>query len=226
MSDLTFGAHGAELRDEPRAAKEREREETVSVAATSLAAVATAWSAFQAALFSGQQTFALARAGKARELSTQARSEGDQLAHMDANLFVAYAGAVATDNHAFAQFLYDRFPARLRNATDAWLATKPLTTPGAPPHPLAMKEYRVDELVRARELGEQADAEVQKGQLANVRSDTYVLGTVVFATIILLASLALRLKKRGPRRLMLMVAVVALLVSLGWVATEKVAWIG
>lgn len=211
-------AHGLE--------HEHEREETVSVAATSMAAVATAWSAFQSSLFSGQQTFALARAGKARELSTQSRSEGDQLANMDANLFVAYAGAIANDNKAFAQFLYDRFPARLRNATDAWLATKPLITPGAPPHPFVMKQYRVDALDRAKELADQADAETENGQLANVRSDTYVLGTVVFASIILLASLALRLKKRGPRRAMLLFATIALLVSLGWVATQKVAWIG
>jgi hypothetical protein len=226
MTDIPFGARDEALDDEARRAEEHEREETVSVAATSMAAVATAWSAFQAALFSGQQTFALARAGKARELSTQARSEGDQMAHMDANLFVAYAGAIATDNQPFAKFLYDRFPPRLRTATDAWLATKPLTTPGAPPHPFAMSEYRVDALIRSQELGPLADVEVENGQRANVRSDTYVLGTVVFASIILLASLGLRFKKRKPRRAMLIFATIALLVSLAWVATQKVAWIG
>ncbi|MGZ3456848.1 MAG: hypothetical protein ACXVEF_44995, partial [Polyangiales bacterium] len=85
-------------RDDEKRNHERERQETASVAATSIAAVATAWSAFQAALWSGRQTFALARASKARELSTQARSEGDQQAALDANLFVAYSGAYATGN--------------------------------------------------------------------------------------------------------------------------------
>lgn len=205
---------------------EREGEEVTSVATTSFAAVATAWCAFQAATWGGRQTFALAAAGKARELSTQARVDGDHQANLDVSLFVAYVQAYATENQTFAQFLYDRFPPRLKTAVDAWLATKPRTSPDAPPHPFVMREYRIEAHERSASLAQQSDDLVVKATNANARSDTYVLGTVVFATIILLGSLGARLRVRRPRRAMLIASVVALLVSIAWVVTMPIAWVG
>ncbi len=218
---------GAARASAEAAERERQdREETLSVAVTSLAAVATAWSAFEAATWSGRQTFALAHATKLRQLASEARLEGDQQQHLDAGLFVAYAKAYGEHDTRFAQFLYDRFPPRLKKAMDAWLATKPLESKDAPPHPLVMPEYRVEAHERAATLGQQADDAIDEGRIANKRSDTYVLGTVLFATIILLASLGARLRRRHARRAMLVIGCVALLGALGWLATQPLAWIG
>lgn len=202
---------------------EREREETLSLATSSLAAVGTAWAAFQAATWSGRQTFALTDATKLRQLSSEAQLQGDQQETLDVNLFVAYVGAYAKQDDTFAQFLYERFPPRLRHATDAWLATRPRTSPDAPPHPFAMPDYQVEAHQRARALGKQADDAIEHGRAANLVADTYVLYTVILATIILLASLGARLRRRSTRRVMLVLSAVALLATLAWLATRPVA---
>ena len=205
---------------------EREREETTSIVATSAAAVATAWTAFQASVWSGALTFSLAESNKARQFSIETRLEGDDLRQLDTSLFVTYAGASANGNQAFAQFLIDRFPPRLRKATDAWLATHPLTSRDAPPYPMAMPEYKVDAYQRAADLAEQADRALARSQVAHHISDVYVLGTVVFATNVLLASLGLRLHGRKPRRVMLVFSLATLVVALGWLATRPIGWTG
>jgi hypothetical protein len=203
---------------------EREREETTSIVATSVAAVATAWTAFQASVWSGMQTFSLAESNKTRQFSIEARLEGDDLRQLDTSLFVTYAGAYANGNQAFAQFLLDRFPPRLRKATDAWLATHPLTSREAPPYPMAMPEYNVDAYQRAADLAEQAERALARSQVAHHIADVYVLGTVVFATNVLLASLGLRLVGRKPRRVMIVFSLATLVVALGWLATRPIGW--
>ena len=202
---------------------DRDREETLSLATSSVAAVGTAWAAFQAATWSGRQTFALTDATKLRQLSSEAQLQGDQQETLDVSLFVAWAGAYAKHDEVFAQFLYDRFPPRLKHATDAWIATHPRTSPNAPPHPFAMSEYRVEAHERAQALGKQADDAIEQGRAANRTSDTYVLYTVVLATIILLASLGVRMRQRNTRRVMLVLSAVALLAVLAWLATRPVA---
>jgi hypothetical protein len=205
---------------------EREREETTSIVATSVAAVATAWTAFQASTWSGMQTFSLAQSNKARQLSVEARLEGDDQRQLDTSLFITYVGAYANGNQAFAQFLIDRFPPRLRKATDAWLATHPLTSREAPPYPMAMREYQVDAYQRAADLAEEADGALARSEVAHRVSDVYVLGTVVFAMIVLLAGLGLRLGGRKPRRVMLVFSLATLVVALGWLATRPIVWTG
>lgn len=228
---MSAGVVSSDRDHEEAAAREhdrdrQEREETLSVVTTSFAAVATAWSAFQAATWSGRQTFALAHAEKLRQLATEARLEGDQQMHLDANLFVAYAGAFAQQNDRYAQFLYDRFPPRLKKAMDAWLATNPRTSKDAPPHPFAMREYEVEAHRRSATLGSEADDALVTGRRANIESDTYVLGTVVFATVILLASLGPRLHRRNARRAMLIVSTAILVAALAWLAVRPIAWVG
>ena len=190
------------------------------------AAVATAWSAFQAATWNGRQTFALARAAKDREHSTQARAQGDQQSTLDVALFVAWAKAYQHHDDVFATFLYDRFPPRLKKATDAWLATAPFGSSDGPAHPFALPEYQTEAHARADALATQADDEVAAGVAANRQSDTYVLATVIFATVILLATIGLRLQRRSTRRTLLILTALTLFVSTAWVAARPVAWVG
>lgn len=144
----------------------------------------------------------------------------------DATLFVAFANAYSQGNEKFATFLHDRFPQRLRRATDAWLATNPRTSHDAPPHPFAMSEYHVEAHERARTLGKDADEVFTQGHEANRTSDTYVLGTVIFATIILFGSLVMRLHRNRTRRAMLLVTAVVLFTSIIWLVLRPIAWVG
>jgi hypothetical protein len=205
---------------------DREREETLSVATSSLAAVATAWAAFQSAIWNGKQTFAIARADHARQLSSEARLEGDQHLHIDVDLFVAWAGAYANHNERLTQFFYERLPPRFRTAMDAWIATKPAQNKDAPPHPFAMPEYRLEAHERAATLAKEADDELREGLRNNAISDTYVLFTVVLAMLILLASLGPRLHTRRPRRAMIVLSCLGLLITLVWLVLRPIGWIG
>jgi hypothetical protein len=205
---------------------QREREESLSVVTSSCAAVATAWAAFEAAVWSSKQTFLLAGAVKQRSLATEARLEGNQQLQVDAELFVAWAAAHSEHNAELSQFLYDRFPPRLKVAMDAWLATKPLESSDAPPQPFKMPQYQLEPHQRSVVLGKAADHDVELGHDANFTADTYVLATVFLAMIILLASLSMRLRSRAPRRVMLAMSGFGLLAAMAWLAMRPIAWPG
>ncbi len=199
------------------------REQTFSLEITSLAAVATAWSAFQASTWSGVQTFALADSARLRQQSTEARLEGDQQMHLDADLFVAYAGALVEHREDFATFLRDRFPPRLKVATAAWLDKHPLESPSAPPHPLAMPEYRVEATERAAAVQKQADVASAQAATANHNGDLYVLTTVLLALVITVSSLGAALPTQ--RRTTLLICAVILLGVIVSLALRPIAWV-
>ncbi len=228
MDSTTVGGMPRDT-EEPRGEDEPEpvagREENLSLTITSLAAVATAWSAFQASTWSGVQTFALASSARSRELSTQAHLEGDQQAHMDADLFIAYAEARVEHREAFASFLYDRFPPRLRVATAAWLETHPFESAGAPAHPLAMPEYRVEATERGVASQTESDQALAQAAAANHKADLYVLTTVVLATVITVSSLGSRLTRRSGRRASLILCGMVLVAVVVWLALRPVAWV-
>jgi hypothetical protein len=202
------------------------RDETLMAVTTSVAAVATAWAAFQATTWDGRCAFALVRADRQRELSTEARLEGDQQIAVDVNLFVEWAVAYADGRQERAAFLHDRFPPQLRHPLDAWLATRPRENREAPPHPFAMSEYRIEPHERALALSRDADTSIAERQQANRISDTYLLHTVILATVILLVSLSVRLRHAAPRRAMLVLGCVGLVATLVTLALSPIAWIG
>ena len=201
------------------------RDEAISLSITSLAAVATAWSAFQASTWGGTQTFALASSARWRQLSTESRLEGDQQKHLDADLFVAYAGALVEHRDVFATFLRERFPPRLQVATTAWLETKPLESHTAPPHPFAMPEYHVEAIDRAAAQQASADAAAAQAATANHNGDLYVLATVLLATVITVSALGSKLATRRGRRMALVLCGVVLLALIVWLGIRPVAWV-
>jgi hypothetical protein len=192
---------------------------------TSIAVVATAWAAFQASKWSGRQTFALESSTRQRQLSTEARLEGNQQMSVDVNLFVAWSSAYAGGNEELASFLHDRLPLRIKGPLDAWIATKPRFSKDAPLSPFAMAEYRVEAHERAATLGREADGALARAESANRTSDTYVLHTVLFAMVMMLTSMGVRLHHRKPRQSMLYAGCVVLVVSLASLALHPIAWL-
>ena len=101
----------------------------------SLATVATAWCAYQAALWGGDEAKFYFEASAAQVEAAKAENQARQRAGVHVGLFSQYVTALAEENNELADFFYQRFPAELRSATEAWLATKPLVQPNAPPSP-------------------------------------------------------------------------------------------
>ena len=94
-----------------------------------LAAVATAWSSYQATRWNGEQAKAASRANALRIEAARAASLAEAETEVDVATFIAWVDATAVDDDDLAQFYLDRFRSEFRPAFDAWVATDPLDEP-------------------------------------------------------------------------------------------------
>ena len=159
----------------------------------SLTTFFSAWCAFESRLWSGVQSMATNSAGAKRALSGQATNRALTKTTVDVLLFTEYAAAVSEDNQALAEFLSDRFRPEFKIAFDAWLATKPLENPDAPPSPFAMEEYILEDQVQSDDYLEEADKKAREAAIANSIGSQYVLYTVLFAMVLFLGNISIRL---------------------------------
>jgi hypothetical protein len=188
----------------------------------SLATTASAWCAYQATLWSGVQTFRLAAAAKAGRQSSTARIEALQLRAFDAAVGISYIQAKFEGNQRQEKFLYDRFRPEFKKAVDAWLKTDPLNNPAAPLGPMKMPEYVQPELAEADRHDEQFALEHASAQKANQNSDTYVLLTVMFASVLFFGGIAGTLESHRMRITILALAVAFFVVTLAVLVTMPI----
>jgi hypothetical protein len=196
--------------------------EFIAAIVLSLATVATAWAGYQAALWGGEQTRHNAAANIAYVQSAQLSNQALQLTSLHAALFVAWASALSEENQELADFLYARFPAELKNATDAWMATKPRQNPDAPLTPFVMAEYRLTQQFQAAETQQLAGAEAELADQANEISDRYVLLTVIFASVLFFGGISGKFQSQSVDLAMLTLAAVVFLVGLGILITYPI----
>ena len=97
-----------------------------------IAAVATAWAAYQSARWHGEQARAQSASIAARVESTRAASVANRNAQIDVALFTQWVDAYARDETELADFYRKRFRAEFQPAFQAWVATRPRTNPDAP----------------------------------------------------------------------------------------------
>ena len=207
------------------------RFELLEAIVLAIAAVFTAWAAFQATKWSGVQADNYSRAGAARTESSRASTRAGQLTTIDVNTFTSWVAALAADQRAGQEtglspdgtytprqgtesgFLYARFRPEFRTAVDAWLATAPTTNPKAAPTPFTLPDYQVADAQRAAELEQQADAFAAEARQANQRGDNYVLMTIVFASVLVLLGIGSKMDTFRARALLFCTASVALVVG-------------
>jgi hypothetical protein len=201
-----------------------------------LAAIFTAWSAFQATKWGGVQADNYSRAGAARTESVRASTRAGQLSVVDVNTFTSWLGALGAEERAGLDsglsedgysaragtesgFLYERFRPEFRTALDAWLATSPRTNLSAPPTPFAMPEYRVADGERAAVLEQQAEELSAVARQANQRGDNYVLMTIMFALVLVLVGIGTKMDTVKARTFLFALATVSLLAAVVVVLT-------
>ncbi len=78
----------------------------------------------------------------------------------------------------------------MRVAVNAWLGTDPFKNPQARPHPLRMPEYVLSEQLEAARQDKAAGEKAAAAEEANETSDTCVLLTVMFASVLFLGGIA------------------------------------
>jgi hypothetical protein len=198
----------------------------VEIAATvllSVAAVATAWSSYQATRWNGEQAKAASRTNAIRIDAARAQGLAEAQTQVDVATFTSWVDAYARDETELADFYFKRFRAEFKPAVDAWIAERPLRNPDAPLTPFAMPQYRLAATAEAERLDAEAEASAAIVQRNIQRASNYVLAVVLFAVSLFFAGLSTKL---GDRRLRMIVVTLGCVIFLGtaiWVATSPVS---
>jgi len=214
----------AEPQEHPATVSRVERRfELAAVLLLSLTTLATAWSGYQAARWSGEQSQHYARASATRIKAQQQATAAGQLRIDDLLYFNGWLNARQQGNVKLAQIYARRFRPAFVPAFRAWVAQKPFTNPNAVPGPLYMPQYRLVQAAAAARLDQQADALYQEGTEAKTNDDNYILSTVFFAAVLFFAGISLRVLWRPLRGIVLGLGSVLLVSGLIFVASLPVA---
>jgi hypothetical protein len=195
------------------------RVEAVATVILALAAVATAWSGYQASRWHGEQAIAFSHANATRVESTRASNLADAQTEIDVASFTQWVDAYAHHETELADFYRRRFRGEFQPAVAAWVATHPLRNPDAPLTPFAMPNYRLAANARAERLEVAAEAAAAQASRDIQVANDYVLAVVLFSAALFFGGISTRLHRPRPRAVLLGVGCALLVGALAWVAT-------
>ena len=198
------------------------RLELAATVLLAMAAVATAWAAYQSARWHSEQAKGQSASIAARVESTRAADVANRQAQIDVALFTQWVDAYATDKTELARFYRKRFRPEFRPAFVAWVATKPRTNPNAPLSPFAMPQYKLAANAMAEDLERQAAAASESVGSFIQRADDYSLAVVLFAASLFFAGISTRLRAFTPRMVIVGLGYALFLGSVIWIATFPV----
>jgi hypothetical protein len=209
----------------PSTAADHRRTDWLEILATVLlavAAVATAWSSYQAARWNGEQVKAGSRANALRTEAARAADLAASQTQIDVATFIAWVDATAHSDTQLQNFYVERFRPEFRPAFDAWLATKPLVNADAPSSPFAMPDYALAASADARRLDAETAAAAALVPRNVQRSSNYVLGVVMFAVALFFAGMSAKLRGSGARKALLVIGCVVFVGAAAWIASMPV----
>jgi hypothetical protein len=198
----------------------------VEVGATVLlavAAVATAWSSYQATRWNGEQAKTSGSVNKTRIEAARASGLANAQQQVDVATFMQWVDSYARGNAELVSFYRERFRAEFRPAFEAWIATKPLQTEGAPLTPFAMPQYRLAAKTEADRLDRTAEELAAEVRRDIQRASNYVLGVVLFAVALFFAGMSTKLTALGLRKAVLAVGCILFVGTVVWIATFPVS---
>jgi hypothetical protein len=199
----------------------------IEIAATillSCAALATAWSSYQASRWNGEQAKAFSRATGSRIESTKASGLANAQTQVDVATFTQWIDAYARKQTRLADFYFARFRPEFRPAVNAWIESHPLRNPGAPLTPFAMPQYRLAAKAEAERLEAAAEAFSTTARRNVQRATNYVLAVVLFAASLFFAGISTKLRQARARGTMVALGWVLFLATLVWVAASPVSF--
>ena len=165
------------------------RVELIAAIMLSIATVVTAWSAYQATRWSGDQAEDYTSASATRTESVRASTEANRQILIDVATFLNWLDAEQSGDHALADDIHARMRKEFLPAFDAWHATAPA---GSIPDgtPFELPEYRLAAEERAKRLEAKAAALFEDGNQSNEVGDDFVLAAVLFASVLFFSGLA------------------------------------
>jgi hypothetical protein len=199
-----------------------ERLELVAVVLLATGAIATAWAAYQARQWTGEQAHAYSVGTSSRIAENRAAALASRQVQIDVATFIQWVDARRRGDAALARFYLARFREEFKPAFAAWLATRPLADPDAPETPFAMPQYRLAATGEAEGLESTAAAASERAKEANERAGSYMLAVVLLASALFFAGISTKLEGTAARRAMLGLGCVVLIGTVAWMATFPV----
>jgi hypothetical protein len=179
-------------------AREIWRDDKVEILAAillSLATVLSAWGAYQATRWSGEQANGYARSAALRADSARHGTAASRQIQVDVQSFLAWSAAKAGSDERLATFLRDRFRPEFATAFDVWAQSAAKDAAGIPVGtPFDSGAYVLAEQKTADDLYAQADAALVLAQRDNQTGDDFVLTSVMFASVLFFAGIASRFR--------------------------------
>jgi uncharacterized membrane protein YccC len=197
--------------------------DTVAAILLALAAVATAWSSYQASRWTGEQGKAFSAANASRVESTRASSLANAQTEIDIALFIQWVDAHLRDEGELTDFYQQRFRDEFEPAFRAWLDTDPFIDPAAPDSPFAMPEYSVAANEQAKNMEATANSTAELARENVQRATNYVLGVVLFAVALFFAGISTKLPRLRLKKAILGVGVIVFFAAAAWIATFPIS---
>jgi hypothetical protein len=199
------------------------RIDIIAAVLLSVAALATAWSSYQASRWTSEQAKAAGLANAARVESTRSSGLANTQTQIDVAIFISWVDARLRDETELTTFYEQRFRAEFKPAFQAWIQTDPFDNSEAPPSPFAMKEYQLAATQQADELAATAEASAELARTDIQRASNYVLGVVLFATALFFAGISTKLQSTRLRAVTIGIGCVLFVAAVGWIATFPVS---
>ena len=199
-----------------------QRLEIVATVLLALATVATAWAAYQARQWTGEQSQGYSHATAKRIAVNRASALANRQVQIDVAAFIQWVDARQRGDQELADFYRARFRDEFMPAFTAWLATEPFASKDAPPTPFAMPQYRLKATAEADRLEAQAAADSEHAKDANARADNYMLAVVLFASVLFFAGISMKIGSMKARAAILALGCVLFLGTVIWLASLPV----
>ncbi|MBS3922166.1 MAG: hypothetical protein KGZ37_03340 [Nitrosarchaeum sp.] len=163
--------------------------EALSAIILALAIICTGWSAYQSTLWSGVMTFTLSEVNADTQKYVMNTIQQSQYSTVDAITFIEYIKAQNNKDDKLSDFYFQRFRDDFKPAVEAWLKTNPFENPDGPPHPFVMSEYKKTFSEDAKKFADNAALKWGDALQANKNSDSYMLLTVIYASVLFIGAI-------------------------------------
>ncbi len=197
---------------EPTSERTIDLVEVLSALLLALAAVATAWSGYQAARWGGVQATDTANANAARLEASRASATGGQLVQIDIGTFFQAVDAFAADDTELFDFYVERMRPEFKPVFDEWVALEPRTNPDAPLSPFELESYSVAELDDAQRLDRVAEEETTNAADARRQANAYTIAVVFLAAALFFAGISTKFSSIRARVTLLSIGTAAFVV--------------
>ena len=188
--------------------------ELALVIVLALTALGSTWCAYQSQLWNGVQLVRLSDADDATQDANESTLAGMQRRSLHATILLHFVEAMYRGDSTLADAIHRRMESPLPEAVDAWQALDPLNNPDVP-QVAKMPQYTLPEFQQAEKERARASGLRAEAQRAGNNGDTYVLLTLMFASVLFFGGITGTFRSRRLRIGLASIACVLFLVTVG-----------